>query len=183
MQLEVEDTIAQPATIVYPLVRDEMHKLIPYMPDIERIETLKSEPNADGRLEVVNHWFSKPANVPTMLKKFAKPELFSWKDFALWNDDEWCVDYRLESMIANDLFQANGTNYFAPDGENTTKIRITCSVEIYPEKMPGVPRFLASKVKPLVESTIRKVLEPNLSSLASGLTQYFADPANRPDQG
>jgi hypothetical protein len=180
MQLEVEHIIEQPASIVYPLVRDEMQKIIPYMPDIENIKTLQSEAREDGRLEVVNHWFSKPANVPGPLKKVAKPELFSWKDFALWNDDKYCVDYRLESMIANDLFTASGTNYFEPHGDNQTRVLITCSLEVYPEKMPGVPRFLAKSLRPMIESTIRKVIEPNLSSLAQGLTAYFSDPNNTP---
>lgn len=180
MRLEVKDTIYQPADIVYPLVRDEMDKIVPYMPDIERIETLKSAPNSDGRLEVVNHWYSKPSNIPSMFKKFAKPELFSWKDFALWNDEEYCVEYRLESMIANDLFEAKGTNYFGPDGDGNTLVRVTCEIQIYPEKMPGVPKFLAKKVRPMVEETIRKILEPNLASLTEGLTKYFADPNNRP---
>jgi len=179
MRLEVEDTIHQPADIVYPLVRDEMDKIVPYMPDIERIDTIKKERIADNRLEIVNHWFSKPSNVPAVMKKFVKPELFSWKDFALWKDELYCVDYRLESPLAKDLYEASGTNYFEPDGDNT-RVRITCDIQIYPERMPGVPKFLAKKIQPAIEGMIRKMLEPNLSSLTDGLTRYFADPDNRP---
>lgn len=178
MLLEVEGMIPQPADIVYPLVRDEMDKIVPYMPDIIRIDVLKKETQADGRLSLVNQWFSRPSNIPSMVQAFAKPELFSWKDYAVWNDASYSVDYELESPIANDLYDARGTNTFGPHPTQPghTLIQIRCHLTIYPEKLPGVPRFLAKKVQPVVESIIRRTLEPNLSSLIRGLTGYFADP-------
>jgi hypothetical protein len=179
MLLQNEDVIHQPAEIVYPLVRDHMVKLIPYLPNIDRIEVLKHERLDEKRVEVVNNWFAK-AEVPALVKKFVKPELFSWKDFAMWKDDEFCVDYRLESFMGNDIYDARGTNYFVPEGTDKTRIRVTCNITIYPDKIPGVPRILAKQVLPTIEGMIRKILEPNLTSLGQGLTRYFSDPANRP---
>lgn len=178
MLLEVEGTIEQPADVVYPLVRDEMEKIVPYMPDIVRIEVLERTQRDDGRVSIVNQWFSRPSNIPTLIQKFVKPEFFSWKDYAVWNDDTHSVDYELESPVANDLYDAKGTNSFGPHPteEGHTLIQIRCDITIYPERMPGVPRFLAKKVQPTVEGMIRRTLEPNLSSLIQGLTGYFADP-------
>ncbi|TNE49487.1 MAG: hypothetical protein EP343_11585 [Deltaproteobacteria bacterium] len=181
MLLEVEGTITQPADVVYPLVRDEMDKIVPYMPDITHIDVLSREEQADGRIKMVNQWFSQPSNIPSLLQRFAKPELFSWKDYALWNDKTYSVDFELESPIANDLYDARGTNSFGPHPSNDqhTLIRIRCNLTIYPERMPGVPRLLAKKVQPMVENVVRRTLEPNLSSLVQGLTGYFADPTNQ----
>jgi hypothetical protein len=178
MRLENEDIIHQPAEIVYPLVRDQMVKLLPYLPDVDRIEVIKYERISETRVEVVNNWYAK-ANVPSMIKSFVKPELFSWKDFALWKDDEFCVEYRLESFMGKGIYDARGTNYFSPAGDGKTRIRVTCDITIYPDKIPGVPSFLAKKVLPTIETTIRKIMEPNLTSLGKGLTAYFNDPANR----
>ncbi len=181
MLLEVEGTIPQPADIVFPLVRDEMAKIVPHMPDIERIDVLSTEKRDDGRLSTVNQWFSRPSNIPSLIQKFVKPEFFSWKDYALWNNETYSVDFELESPIANDLYDAKGTNHFGPHPslEGQTLIRIQCNLTIYPERMPGVPRFLAKKVQPTIETMIRRTLEPNLSSLIQGLTGYFADTNNR----
>ncbi len=172
MRLEVESYVDRPAEEIYPLVRDNLDKIVPYMPDVEKIEVLKRERRPDGRLEILNQWYSKPPELPSLVKKFLKPEFFSWKDYALWNDETQSVDYRLEPVIGSSLFEGKGTNYFIAEGDKT-KIRITCDINIYPEKLPGVPKFLASKVRPTIEQLIKKMLEPNLSSLADGLNRYF----------
>lgn len=174
MFLESEDIIQQPASVVYPLVRDQMAKILPYLPDIDRIEEIKRQRLSDTRVEVVNNWFGK-VNMPAAMKSMIKPEIFSWKDFALWKDDEFCVDYRLESFLGKDIYDARGTNYFAPHTETSTKIRVTCEVTLHPDKIPGVPTFLAKKFLPTIEGMIRKTLEPNLTSLGKGLTRYFAE--------
>ena len=173
MYAETKDVVNQPADIVYPLVRDEMKKLVPYMPNVQKIETLKYERISDTRVEVVNHWHGK-ADIPSVAKPFVKPEMFQWKDYATWKDDEFCVDYRIESFIANNLFDLRGTNYFNPLGADKTELKITFNLDIYPERFPGVPKFLAKRAKGPLEEMIQKMLTPNLTSLVKGLNEYFA---------
>ncbi len=174
MYLESKDIIDQPAELVYKLVRDEMPKIVPFLENVEKIETVSREELGNGRVKVVNHWHAK-IEVPSLVKKFLKPEMFSWKDYAEWNDETYSVDYRLESFWANDLFDAKGTNYFQPyEGDpNKTLIKVTCDVVIHPEKIPGVPRLLAKKVMPAIESILKKAIGPNLTSLGKGLIGYF----------
>ncbi len=172
MRLESEDFLDQPAEIVYPLVRDEMDKILPFLPDIEKIVTIDYNRLDEDTVKVVNHWYGK-ADIPGFAKKFVKPELMSWKDFATWHDSRFCVDYHLESFLGNDIFDASGTNYFEPAGEGRTRIYVSATIDIYPGKVPGIPRLLAGRVKPMVEGLIRGMLEPNLTSLAKGLQGYF----------
>jgi hypothetical protein len=172
MRLENKEIINRPLAEVYQLVRDDLAKLVPYMPNVEKIEVKKHAPKDANSIEVINHWYGK-ADVPGMLKKFIKPELFSWSDFAVWHNDRHCVEYRLESFLANDLFDAKGTNYFTAVGTDKTELRITCEIILYPEKVPGVPKLLARTVLPGVEAILEKVLGPNLTSLGKGLNEYF----------
>ena len=174
MQLESKEIIDRPLEEVYTLVRDDLSKLVPYMPNVEKIEVKKHSPKEGGKVEVINHWYGK-AEVPAMAKKFLKPEIFSWKDVAMWNNDDHFVEYELESFLANDLFDAKGKNYFSDAGDGKTELKITCSIDIYPEKVPGVPRILAKKVTPIVEGLLEKILGPNLTSLGKGLNQYFKE--------
>lgn len=173
MQLESKEVINRPLEEVYVLVRDELSKLVPYLPNVDKIEVHKHAPLAEGKVEVINHWYGK-AEVPSMVKKFIKPELFSWKDFAKWDDENHCVVYELESFMGNDLFDAKGINTFTAIGDDKTELKISCEVIIYPDKVPGVPRLLAKKVTPLIESVLEKVLGPNLTSLGKGLNDYFS---------
>ncbi len=172
MKLESQDTIDQPVDTVYQTVRDDLANLAPYLPNVDKIvcETKKSGKTGP---KIVNRWYAK-AELPALLQKIIKPELLSWIDKAEWDDNSRLVRYTLESSIGNNLFEASGVNYFheAPDGK--TQLRITCEVTLHPENLPGVPKLLAGKVLPMVEGLLKKMLEPNLMSLAEGLKGYYA---------
>lgn len=173
MILESKEIIGRSRKDVYSLVRDNLELVIPYLPNIDRIE-VKSKNEEGDKVNIINHWYAK-ADMPSLLKKFLKPDIFSWKDTACWDNSQFEVNYQLESFLANDLFDAKGTNSFKDLGDGQTELTIKCEVKIYPEKVPGVPRLLAGKVRPLIESLIEKMLGPNLSSLGVGLKEYYSN--------
>ncbi len=172
MYMEKTEIIHQPADEVYPLVRDEMEKLVPFIPNVEKIEMVSREQVSDTKTKIVNHWYSK-AEVPSALKSVVKPELFQWKDYALWDDDEYCVDFEIESFYANKLYDLSGRNCFKPHGDGKTQLMVSFNLEIYPENLPGVPKFVAKRLKGTIEQFVKRLLTPNLNSLAKGLTDYF----------
>jgi hypothetical protein len=166
MYIENEDRLEQSADEVYPLVRDELPALLPHLPDVEEIVELSRERTADNRVRVTNRWRAK-ATVPKMIGRFLPPDIFEWTDHALWKDDEHCVEYRLEGFG----YEVEGINYFTPDAGGTI-IRVTASVTIHPEKFK-IPRLLFNKAFPVLEGTIKKAVQPNLTALARGLRSYF----------
>jgi len=168
MHIESEDRLDRPVSDVYPLVRDRLPELLPYLPDVEQIVESSRERTSETRVSVINQWKAKP-KVPGMVAKFVPPEVFGWKDTALWKDDETTVEYRLEGFG----YEVDGTTEFVPDGEGTT-IRVTATVTIHPETFK-IPRLVFKKVFPLLEGTIKKAVQPNLTALARGLRAYFAD--------
>ena len=175
MELNVATVIHQPRDTVYELVRDDMDQLVPYMPNVDRIVSQSSD--RDGSvLKVVRTWFAK-ADVPRVAKKFIKPELFSWNDIAEWDDEERCVKYRLESTVANNLFDAHGTNRWVELDDGKMELRVQCTLDIFPERLPGVPRMLAGKIRAVIEELVGKMLRPNLTSLGDGINRYFAERA------
>lgn len=173
MYLESEDVLDRPADQVYKLVRDELPKLVPYLPNINKVEVVSRKDLGKGRVEIVNRWYAK-AEVPSALKKVINPELFSWKDTAVWIEEKNAVEYKIESLWGNDLYEAKGINTFSEVGDGKTKLKVTCEINIHADRIPGVPSFLAKKMLPTVEALIKKILEPNLTSLAKGLDSYFA---------
>lgn len=169
MKLESVDVIEEKMENIYRIVRDEMTELIPYLPNVSKI--VLEESNGNRR---VNRWFAQTDNIPSILQKFIKPEFFSWIDRAEWDDANYLVRFELESVLGKDLYDAKGTTYFKEVGDGTTELKVTCNVILYPEKIPGVPKLLAKKLKPAIETLLAKILEPNLTSLAKGLQQYYA---------
>lgn len=171
MHLETKEIIHKPIEEVYKTLRDDLIKLIPYMPNIENIETTdRSEKN--GKTKIINHWYAK-AEIPGLIKKFLNPDLLSWKDYAEWDDEKYLVSYKLESFLANDLFDATGVNSLKSLSENETELTVSCDVVIYADKVPGIPRILAKKALPIIEGLLKKILGPNLTSLGKGLIKYY----------
>lgn len=173
MELESKTLVKAPLQKVYDLVKDQLPDIVPYLPNVDKIEVMEKSIE-DSRTHLVNKWYAK-ADVPGIVKSFIKPDFFCWKDVANWDDDKHNVVYELESYLANDLFDAKGINSFKAVGENETEFTVTCKVTIYPEKLPGVPRLLAKKVAPAIETLIEKLLAPNLSSLGDGLNKYLEE--------
>jgi hypothetical protein len=173
MLLESTEIINRPLEEVYNLVRDDLDKLVPYLPNVNKIDVVEKRVDGD-KVHLTNHWYAV-ADMPSMLAKFIKPEILSWKDIAVWDDINNKVDYTLESFLANDLFDAKGTNTFTAVGDDKTELKLSCEVEIYADKVPGVPKLLAKKAKPMVEGLLEKILKPNLTSLGKGLNEYFAN--------
>ncbi|HTL12265.1 MAG TPA: SRPBCC family protein [Bdellovibrionota bacterium] len=171
MHLESKDVVERAPDVVFALVRDDLPKLVPYMPNVDRIEVLSREEKG-GKVHIVNQWFAK-ADIPSALKKVVKPEYFSWKDTAAWDPDKKCVKYKIEALAAKGLFSVEGTNSFLPLDGGKTELKISCEVEIRPEAIPGVPSFLARGIKGPLEALIKKIMEPNLTSLAHQINEYF----------
>ena len=171
MKLESSDIIDQPIEKVYETVRNHLEKIGPYLANVDKIQ-LESSEDTDGGVKRTNRWFAT-VPVPGLLKKVLKPEMFSWLDIATWNDADKTVTYVLESTFGKDLFDAQGRNEFRDLGDGRTELHFSCEVEIYPERVPGVPKLLAKKVGPAVESLMKKMLEPNLTSLGTGLKEYY----------
>lgn len=168
MYLESDDIVNHPADEVYPLVRDQLPKLLPYLPDIEEVTEVSRDRESDTRVRVVNRWRARAA-VPKMLAKFLPADLFTWTDRALWKDDEQCVEYVLEGFG----YEVAGTNYFTSEGDST-RIRVTATLTVHHEKFK-IPKIIFKKGMTLLEGTIRSALAPNLTALSRGLKAYFAD--------
>jgi hypothetical protein len=167
MYIESEDRLDRSADEVYPLVRDRMPELLPYMPDVEALEQLSYERENDTRVRILNKWSAK-GQVPSLIAKFLPKDMFTWLDHAYWKDDEYCVDYRLEGFG----YEATGTNYFTPDNGGT-KLRVTATITIDPAKFK-IPKMLFNKAFPMIEGSVKKAVQPNLTALARGLRDYFA---------
>jgi hypothetical protein len=167
MHIENEDFLDQPADLVYPLVRDEMTRLLPFLPNVEAVTQLTYERTSPTRVDILNEWRAK-ATLPAIAAKFLPPDIFVWKDYAHWKDDEHLVDYRLEGFG----YTAIGTNSFKPDGSGT-RIRVSADITIDPARFK-IPKLVFSKVFPLVEDTLKKALAPNMTALSRALKDYFA---------
>jgi len=174
MQFQCVDEVGYPLADVFGLVRDDMTALVPYLPDVEEIvvESRRDEP---GGIEIVNVWRGSPDAAPKVVRKFLNPELLSWKDHAFWPAEATRAEWRLEPKVGGSLFECTGTTTVREVGPETTAIEVRGDLRVYPERLPGVPKLLAGKLRSKIEGFVVEMLVPNMQTMARGVQGYFDD--------
>lgn len=180
MRFQCADPVGYPVDLVYHFIRDEMPKLVPYLSDVDAIEVLerKEEP---GGSRITNLWRGSHARVPAMLHKLITPDLLTWKDHAFWPKDARHAEWTNEPRFGGKLFECKGKTTIAPGNrEGTCRVEIAGELNVYPERLPGVPRLLAGSIRGKVESLIVAMIVPNLQTMAKGVQGYFDDQGAKP---
>ncbi|HYD48786.1 MAG TPA: DUF2505 family protein [Terriglobales bacterium] len=176
MRFTKTSRVSHPASLVLDLMIHRMHDIVPFLPNVESIELRSKEDLDDGKIRIVRYWQGTADNLPSALRPFISKDVLGWTDTALWEPAEYKVDWTLSTNVAAQLYECSGTNHFEPDPkdpEHTTRIRITGNLQVHPDQLPGVPRFLGSRLAPQIEKFVVDMLTPNLTDVAKGLQNYF----------
>ncbi|MBW2254838.1 MAG: hypothetical protein JRI25_09625 [Deltaproteobacteria bacterium] len=174
MRFAFEETIHHPIDRVYPVLRDRLSEMVPFLESVDSIELLSRTEEADGRLRLLNVWQGNALQAPTVVRPFVTRDLIKWKDHAVWNDPENRVEWRFEAFHLDQLFDAQGANIFTAASDRSTCIEISGSLDVYPERVPGVPRLVARRFGPRIESFVIGLITPNLAQLP-GAVEAFLD--------
>lgn len=177
MEFDSESLVSHPAQAVLDTMIERMEDIVPFLDTVEGIEVISREDLDDGRIRIVRRWQGSESSAPPALAAFVTPEMLSWVDTAIWVPDEFYVDWSIETSMS-DLYTCGGRNSFGPapsDPDNATLMRVKGSLTVYPDKVPGVPGFLARRLAPQVEKFVVNLLKPNLMDVAKGLQGYLDD--------
>jgi len=173
MHFAFDETIHHPIERVYPVLRDRLPAMVPFLESVESIEVQTRTEEGDGRLRLLNIWQGSTSQAPSAVRPFMSRDMLRWKDHAVWNDAEKRVEWRFETFHLDRLFDAHGANTFTPAEGGATRIEIAGTLEVYPERVPGVPRLLARRLAPRIESFVIGLITPNLAQLPRAVQAYL----------
>ena len=154
---------------------ERMHEVVPFMPSVTSIELVSREALPNDQLRIVRRWQGAMDNAPSALKPFLSEDVMGWTDTAVWTPAEYKVDWTLSTSMGQ-LYDCSGTNFFEPDPsdpEKSTRMRVTGTLQVYPERLPGLPKFLGKRLAPQVEKFVVGLITPNLTDVADGLQGYL----------
>jgi hypothetical protein len=173
MEISADARIPFSREIVFAAYRDEIHDLLPYLPNVRGID-VKSRKDNGPIAEFVNEWRGG-GDVPAALRAVLSESVLSWTDYATWNADNLVCDWRTQTHAFTDAIQCHGRNTFIDDGVDRTLLEIRGSLEIDPKKIRGVPGFLAGKVARSIEEFLVGKIQSNLVETAKGLAKYLEE--------
>jgi hypothetical protein len=171
MDLRVDAHIPFPRDIVFAAFRDDLSKLLPYLPNVRSIE-VKSRKDDGPRSEIVMVWRGG-GEIPAAARAVLSESMLAWTDYATWDSAALSCDWRTETHALTEAVHSRGVNTFLEDGPGKTVLQLRGKFEIDASKIRGVPGFLAGRIGKAVEEFLGGKIEPNLLETARGLTTYL----------
>lgn len=173
MKFSLVDEIPHPRTVVFSTHRDKLIDLVPYLLQIESIQC-ESRTEEGAMIRMINHWQASAEDIPAPIRPFLKPERLSWVDRAAWDGAKWRCDWEITISALPEAVTARGSSIFLAEGEETI-VQMTGEFLIHPDRIPGVPTFVAKATAPTLERFIVGLLQPNLRRSNQAVRQYIED--------
>jgi hypothetical protein len=181
VKLEADSRISFPRELVFRTYRDRLPELVPHLPNVKAITVQKREDAPGGQAGVtklLNLWEAK-GDIPKPAQTVIKPEMLAWLDHATWNQNDWTVEWRVETRMFTDAIKCSGKNRYVELDANSVRLEIRGDLSVDLKSVPGVPRLLAGTIAPIVEKFVIALLTPNLVSVAKGLEAFLRAEAAR----
>jgi hypothetical protein len=177
MELRADARIPFPRETVFAAYRDDITKVLPYLPNVRSIEVTSRKD--DGPIaSLVNEWRGG-GDVPAAIRAVLSESVLAWTDYATWNAKEMTCDWRTVTHAFADGMTCSGHNVFLDDGPGKTLLEIRGSLTVDGKKIRGVPGFLAGKVAKTVEEFLVSKIQANLVETAKAFTQYLESQAKK----
>ncbi len=173
MQISADARIPFPVPVVFSAYRDDLTKLLAYLPNVRSIE-VKSRKDSGATAEFVNEWRGG-GDIPAAVRAVLSEAILSWTDYATWNADQHVCEWRIETHAFAEAVRCGGINRFIAEGAGATRLEVRGSLTIDAKKIRGVPSLLASTVGRAAEDFLVNKIQANLVETAQGLAQYLKD--------
>ena len=171
MELRADAHIPFPRDVVFAAYRDDITKVLAYLPNVRSID-VKSREDDGPVSKLVNIWHGG-GEIPAAARAVLSESMLSWTDYATWDADKFRCDWRIETHAFTEAVLCKGFNTFIEESPGKTLLEIRGHMEIDAKKIRGVPGFLAGKVGRTVEEFLGGKIQPNLVETARGLTKYL----------
>jgi hypothetical protein len=172
MDLTADARIPFPRKVVFAAYRDDMARLLPYLPNVRAIEVESRKENGPI-VEIVNKWRGG-GEIPSAVRVVLSEQMLAWVDYARWDEDALACEWRTETPALSQSLKSGGRNVFLDDGSGKTWLQVRGSLDIDARKIPGVPGFFAGSVGRLAEAFLIEKVQANLLETARAMAKYLA---------
>jgi hypothetical protein len=171
MELHADAHIPFPRDVVFAAYRDDITKVLAYLPNVRRID-VQSRTDDGPVAKLVNIWHGG-GEIPAAARAVLSESMLSWTDYATWDAGHFRCEWRVETHAFTEAVLCQGINTFIEDSPGNTLLEIRGKMQVDAKKIRGVPGFLAAKVGRTVEEFLGGKIQPNLVETAKGLTKYL----------
>jgi len=170
IKISVDSQVSFSRALVYATYRDKLMDLGPYLLNVRSLQ-LKSRQEVDQQVRLVLEWHGG-GDIPAAARALLSEELFTWTEYDVWDNNEFTVDWRIETHAYREaVFLAGKNRFLDQDGRTLVESRADLRIDL--SAMHSVPPFLHSQLVHLVEDLLAKKIEPNLVQMGQSVQQYL----------
>ena len=170
MIISVDTRLLFPRSLVYATYRDKLVELVPYLPNVQRIE-VKSRREEGDLIHFVNEWHGG-GEIPVVARAILSEAMLSWTDLATWNESEFTSEWHVKTHAFTEAVRCVGVHRFK-EVDGVTLIESRGELAIDTKQLKGVPQLLAGAVGSTVEDFLSKKIGPNLLQVSEGVRHYL----------
>lgn len=170
IEISVDSQVSFSRDLVYATYRDKLMELGTDLPNVRSLH-LKSRQETDRQVQLVLEWYGG-GDIPSAARALLSEELFTWTEYDLWENNEFTVDWRIETHAYQEAVFCAGKNRFLDRG-NFTLVESRAEVRIDLSTIHGVPPFLLGQLVHSVEGLLAKKIEPNLVQMGQSVQKYL----------
>jgi len=176
MKIEITGKFDHPIERVYEVMYHRFEQFPSRIPNVLEIRELERKVIADDVHEqTVHRWTADPKLIPGFARPFIKPEVLQWLGVADWKHGEKVVYFDFRSHVFRDLYECKG-EYRLSEKDGITLLAITAHLDIYSDRLPGVPNWFARRAVGIIEKLLMGAIEPSLAALPDAVEYYLAHP-------
>jgi hypothetical protein len=176
IEISVDSQLSFTRSLVYATYRDKLMELGPHLPNVRSLQ-LKSREETDQQVQLELEWHGG-GDIPAAARALLSEDLFIWTEYDVWNNDEFAVDWRIETHAYREAVFCAGKNYFLDQGDRTL-VKSRAEVRIDLSTVHDMPTFLRDRLGHRVERLLAKKIEPNLLQMGQRVQQYLEQTQKR----
>src|SRR6185312_14041985 len=110
MDIKTDVTLPYPRELVFTTYRDRLAELLPYLPNIRKLEIKKRE-DQGAAVYLVNEW-AGGGEIPSVARSFLSESMLAWTDHATWKEPTFVCEWRTDVHAIPGALLSSGYNRF-----------------------------------------------------------------------
>jgi hypothetical protein len=159
---------------VFAAQRDEVDRIVPYLPDVEQVEQISEARAAGGDLVHVHRWTGSARSLPVLLRPFVRPEFLRWHQTTRWSGGTLVATWSIAVPALGTAIETGGVSRYIEGASSTCTVEIEGDLSFRPGASGELGHVPASAV-PVVERFVVGVVVPMIARTTVAVGRYLRE--------
>jgi hypothetical protein len=174
VKFDADSVVPFPRDVVFRAYRDDLHRALPYMPNVRGIEVRSHEELEPGVHRYFKVW-TAGGDIPAALRSFLAEGVLRWDDVAVWSEKTWASEWDIKTHLFTEAVKCSGRTLLVEIGPGRTRVEMHGDLQLDYKKIANLPELVALPLVRTTESFLTRQITANLASTADAITRYLRE--------